>query len=120
MNLSPGWIPFLGNHQIAATHWSEVGAVNASDAVLLEWARANGHIVLTHDLDFAALIAAAGTAGPSVVQVRAQDVLPEAIGPDVVRVLTDLSAELERGAIVSLDEAAARVRILPIGPGHRS
>jgi hypothetical protein len=40
--------------------------------------------------------------------------LPEAIGEDVVRVLVDHAPAIEAGAIVTLDELGARVRVLPI------
>jgi predicted nuclease of predicted toxin-antitoxin system len=43
----------------------------------MAWARENGHVVLTHDLDFGTLLALTRANGPSVVQVRAQDVLPQ-------------------------------------------
>lgn len=52
--------------------------------------------------------------GPSVLQVRTHDVLPEAIGALVLSVLTEHADVLEQGALVSVDEASARVRILPI------
>lgn len=42
----------------------------------MAWARANDRIVFTHDLDFGRLLALAGRVGPSVMQVRTQDVLP--------------------------------------------
>ena len=80
------------------------------------WAREHGHVLFTHDLDFSALLAMTQAAGPSVLQVRTQDVLPEAIGDHVVQVLHTHGAALERGAVVTIDETTARVRILPIGP----
>ncbi len=38
-------------------------------------------VVLTHDLDFGAMLAATGARGPSVVAVRIQDVRPQSISP---------------------------------------
>ena len=52
-----------------------------------------------------------------MIQVRTQDVLPEAIGGDVVRVLRTYARELEDGAIISIDKIRSRVRILPIRRG---
>jgi hypothetical protein len=40
--------------------------------------------------------------------------MPEAIGRDVVRVLRLRSADLEEGAVVSIDKVTSRVRVLPI------
>jgi len=42
----------------------------------MAWARANGHVVFTHDLDFGTTLALTHAAGPSVIQVRGQNVLP--------------------------------------------
>ena len=39
-----------------------------------------------------------------MIQVRTQDVLPDAVGSDVVRVLRTHAAALEQGAIVSVDK----------------
>jgi len=50
--------------------------------------------------------------------LRARDLLPDAIGEIVIRVLVDQQAALESGAIVTIDEAAARVRILPVRAGR--
>jgi len=46
--------------------------------------------------------------------VRAQNVLPDAIGDLVVRVLTEQAAALESGALVTVEPYAARVRVLPV------
>ena len=75
---------------------------------------ANDHVLFTHDLGFSPLLAAGGQHGPSVIQVRNQDVMPEAIGADVVRVLSEHENDLQGGAIITVDEMTSRLRILPI------
>ena len=117
MNLSPLWVDFLKGHGVEAVHWSTIGDPRAPDTVIMAWARERGWVVFTHDLDFSALLATTGAAGPSVIQVRGQDVLPSALGDDVARVLREHSDALERGAIVTVDLVKARIRILPIGRG---
>jgi predicted nuclease of predicted toxin-antitoxin system len=117
MNLSPSWVGFLQQEGFEAAHWSAVGDIRAPDATIMSWARENGFIVFTHDLDFSALLAATQATGPSVVQLRTQDLLPEAIGHDIVRVLRLRATDLERGAIISIDKLASRVRVLPIRRG---
>jgi predicted nuclease of predicted toxin-antitoxin system len=117
MNLSPGWVRFLRDNGIEAVHWSTVGDPRASDAVIMAWAGDNGWIVFTHDLAFSALLAATEAAGPSAVQLRTQDITPQAVGPDVLRVLQQHGQALADGAIVTLDRATARVRVLPVRRG---
>lgn len=114
MNLTPAWVEFLAANGLEAQHWSAVGSPRASDDAVMSWARANGHVVLTHDLDFGALLALAGLIGPSVVLLRAQDVMPDAIGVRVLAVLRAHAKEIEQGALVVLDDTNARVRVLPV------
>ena len=52
--------------------------------------------------------------GPSVLQVRCLNVLPEAIGTLVILLLKTYGAAIERGALVVADERRERVRILPL------
>lgn len=114
MNLSPSWIPFLESAGVAAVHWSTIGDPRAQDRELMDWARSNGCVVFTNDLDFSALLAITRGAGPSVLQIRTQDLLPEAIGVTVVRVLTEHRAALLDGAILTVDDRGSRVRVLPL------
>jgi predicted nuclease of predicted toxin-antitoxin system len=114
VNLPPKWVELLATRGIEAVHWSQVGDLRATDSTIMKWARDGGYVVLTSDLDFSAMLATSGAAGPSVLQVRTQDVFPESLGAQVVRVLLEQSDALESGAIVTIDEIAARVRILPI------
>src|SRR4051812_41968496 len=110
MNLSPTWIDFLGERGIEAVHWTTVGSPRARDEELLRYALDNGFVVFTHDLDFGTLLALTRAVGPSVIQVRAQDVLPGAIGALVARALDLHRDALEAGALVTIDPATARVR----------
>lgn len=114
MNLSPDWIPALANHGIAAVHWSTVGDPRAEDVVIMDWARGNGYVVFTHDLDFGATLALTQAEGPSVIQVRTQDVTPQHLGPAVINVLESHKSLLDTGCLIVLDEGRSRVRILPL------
>ena len=74
MNLSPDWVDVLQRLGWTTIHWCNVGSPSATDREIMDWARANGHIVFTHDLDFGILLAHSKDGGPSVIQVRTQDV----------------------------------------------
>lgn len=116
MNLSPRWVGVLADGGIGAAHWSTLGAKNAPDVEIMIYAEANGYVVLTHDLDFSAILAATGGEGPSVVQIRADDVSPDAIGKQVIVALRQMAAELEQGALLTVDANRTRLRILPLHP----
>ena len=105
---------FFADHGLDAIHWSTIGRLNAPDFEILEWARQHNHVVLTHDLDFSVLLSLTREAGPSVIQVRTQDVTPEAIGSSVLVAARDQEEALTQGAIVSIQLHASRVRVLPI------
>ncbi len=116
MNLSPRWIGLLEGAGIEAVHWSSVGASNAPDALIMAYASANGSIVLTHDLDFGTILAATHGEKPSVVQIRAEDVSPDVIGTQVIRALRQMAADLEEGALITVDPNRTRLRVLPLHP----
>lgn len=80
----------------------------------MECARNNEYIVFTHDLDFGMILALTQAESPSVIQVRAQDVLPSHLANMVIAVLKQNEVMLEQGALIVLDESRARVRILPL------
>jgi hypothetical protein len=63
MNLSPAWAETLKSAGFEADHWSTLGDIRAADSTILSWARSNGYVLLTHDLDFGAILAAARSAG---------------------------------------------------------
>jgi predicted nuclease of predicted toxin-antitoxin system len=113
MNLSPKWVEELKQGGWDAVHWSAMSDSCATDSTIMEWARTNGYVVFTHDLDFGALLATTRVQGPSVIQVRTQDVMPQSIGNRMVQILRQHQPVLEKGALVTVDETKSRVRILP-------
>ena len=120
MNLPPRWVPVLKDEGWDAVHWSSIGAPGAADAEILRYAKKGGYAVLTHDLDFGAILAATGGNAPSVIQVRTQDVFPEAIGPLVCAAVRQFKGEIENGVLISVDENRSRARLLPLWIGVRS
>ena len=114
MNLSPGWVATFEENELEAVHWSQIGSPKASDREILTWARENGFVVFTHDLDFGHLLALTHSAGPSVIQVRSEDVLPETIGPVVLLALSQQAEMLRSGVLLVIDPTGFRVRLLPI------
>ena len=79
MNLSPRWVDRLASHGFEAVHWSTIGAATAPDHEILAWAHQHGSVLVTNDLDFSAILAAGVAEGPSVVQIRTQDLLSDAV-----------------------------------------
>lgn len=114
MNLSPRWVEALRRHGYSAVHWSTVGDGRAPDSEILGWARDNGHVVFTNDLDFGAILAATRAGTPSVIQIRTQDLVPSACEALLVSALRQHADVLEQGALVTVDEKRSRSRVLPL------
>jgi len=114
MNLSPDWVEELQSRGWQAVHWSTLGALDATDRTIMDWARQHDCVVFTHDLDFGAVLAVTRAAGPSVIQVRTQDVMPKHLGPLLASILSQHESVLEKGALLIVDESKARVRLLPL------
>ncbi len=82
--------------------------------LILESARLDERIVVTADTDFATLLALSGAGMPSVVQVRSPSLMAADLPAVVVANILEHEAALARGAVVTIDRIAARVRLLPI------
>ncbi len=116
MNLSPRWVGTLTNAGFEAAHWSMLGAKNAPDSEIMIYAKENNYVVLTHDLDFSAILAATHGEKPSVVQIRSDDVNPDVIGQQTIIALRQMESELAEGALLTIDQSRTRLRVLPLRP----
>lgn len=113
MNLRPAWVTFLGAHGIKAAHWSSVGPADAPDTGIVAFAKTNDYVILTNDLDFAAILATTRGEKPSAIIMRS-DTRPDKIGEKVVAALRVANADLERGALIIVEPHRSRVRLLPL------
>jgi predicted nuclease of predicted toxin-antitoxin system len=114
MNLSPRWVGLLTGAGMQAVHWSAIGRRNAPDTEVMAYATANDYVVLTHDLDFSAILAATHGEEPSVVQIRADDVSPDVIGLQIIAALRQMEFDLDEGALLTVDPNRTRLRLLPL------
>jgi predicted nuclease of predicted toxin-antitoxin system len=114
MNLSPEWGEVFGRMGWESKHWVDVGAPTAPDSEIMEWARSYGYLVFTHDLDFGALLAATRAVGPSVVQMRCEDIRPSTMSDAVIAALRAHEIDLDTGALMTIDPRRLRITLLPL------
>lgn len=114
-NFGLNWKPIFHGRGWAAVAWVEVGQRSAEDEVIMDWARANDHIVVTKDLDFGRMLYLTQAEKPSVVLVRAIDPQPESIARDLTWAIERTQFMLELGALLVFDDHKHRVRVLPLG-----
>ena len=114
MGISTRTIAWLHEQGHDAVHVREQGLQRASDETIMAKAYAERRIVLTMDLDFGYLLAVSGEQRPSVILFRLSDERAEVVNEHLAAVIAQCANDLEAGAIVSVSEAAIRVRRLPI------
>lgn len=114
MNMPPALCAILQAEGWVAIHWSSIGDPRAPDESIMKYAQENGFSVLTHDLDFSAILASSRAHGPSVVQVRTQDILSGPFQTTLVGALRQFVTVLDAGAIVVVDDTRSKARILPL------
>ena len=114
MNLSRDWIATFASEGWKAVHWSDIGDPRAKDSAILDWAVANGHLVFSHDLDFSTELALSRATAPSLVQLRSYQTLPARLAGAVVSAIKRFEAELQAGALVTINPGGNRARLLPL------
>jgi predicted nuclease of predicted toxin-antitoxin system len=113
MNLAPDWAQFLSDAGFEAIHWSTLGQATASDTEIMTYASTHGYVILTHDLDFGIILALTHREKPSIVQIRSEDLYPSVIGKLILSALVLGRADLESGALITVDSKRTRLRLLP-------
>lgn len=114
MGISRDLAPVLSSLGFPCIHLHDENLDRLPDPLILEKARAENRVLITHDLDFAELAAASGERLPSVVLFRLRNMRPESVLLHLQRTLSQCGPALEAGAFVSVTESLIRVRTLPI------
>ena len=114
MGLARSTAVYLRNQGYDAIHLREQGWQRWPDEKIVEKARAEARVIITHDLDFGRLIALTQYRLPSVITLRLDNMKATNVNHFLTEVLSQFAPDLETGALVSINERAIRVRTLPI------
>ena len=78
------------------------------------YAKVHDFTVLTNDLDFGFILAITQGKKPSVIQMRTGALGHNRIGDIIMSAIKLLSVEIEKGALVTIDQHKIRVTLLPL------
>ena len=115
MNISPKTVKALQQRGWDTVRASEYLPANARDLEILNFARCEGRVVVTQDLDFSALLALGGYDRPSLITLRLSASDPDTVTRRLLEVLPVIEQMLLReGCAVTVEDVSVRVRRLPI------
>ncbi|HWL93056.1 MAG TPA: DUF5615 family PIN-like protein [Phycisphaerae bacterium] len=86
----------------------------ATDAEIIRFAASEARVVLCFDMGMAEIVALSGEKLPSVIAFRLARRRSPQLNRRLDQFLPEIQAELERGALVTVEGARVRVRPLPV------
>ncbi|ACA98636.1 MULTISPECIES: DUF5615 family PIN-like protein [Cyanophyceae] len=104
----------LSEAGIDTIHVAEIGLSAADDTDILQRAKDDERVVVTLDADFHALLALSEAASPSVIRIRIERLRAQALTNLLLKVLGEVTEDLEQGAIVTVETSRVRMRRLPL------
>lgn len=102
-----------------AVHIADVRSHEAADNELLVIAIKERRVIVAHDQDFLTWLALTDASAPSVIRFKMQGLKALKTAEIVKGIAATCRVELEAGAIVTVDWAGIRLRLLPLS-GTRS
>jgi predicted nuclease of predicted toxin-antitoxin system len=99
-------------------HLSEAGLERLPDDEIFAKAAAEKRVMITFDLDFADIVAAAGSSLPSVVLLPMRNARVANVSAKIIQLLPDLAPQLASGAVAVVEDTRTRVRRLPLTRGR--
>jgi predicted nuclease of predicted toxin-antitoxin system len=106
------WLQAQGHE---ATHLRDEGLHRLENGEIVTKAFREPRVILTWDLDFTEILALSGRHQVSAVIFRLVNTRSAHVIERLARVLQEAAQDLEDGAIISVEEARHRVRLLPLG-----
>ena len=116
MPISPRTVEFLKDLGHEVTHAAELSMALSPDEDIVEFAKSEGLVILTEDLDFAAILAVTRAIEPGVIILRVGNWTREQTEQRLEQALHELNDETLYNSIVMIERNRIRVRRLPILP----
>jgi len=114
MPLSPVLAEWLQREGHEAVHAAHIGLGQAPDKEIIAQARKDSRIIVTADLDYARLLALAGSSGPGIILLRGGNYSDKEMLGLMKRALMTISSDRLLDSIVVVDKKSVRRRRLPI------
>jgi predicted nuclease of predicted toxin-antitoxin system len=114
LNVAPRTVLALRQQGFDIVRLDEVKLAHATDEAIVAYARAHGHVVVTQDLDFSAIVALSGLSAPSVLSLRLGSAQADVVTERLRAILPGIQSDLATGAIVTVNDRMIRTRSLPI------
>jgi predicted nuclease of predicted toxin-antitoxin system len=100
-------------------HAGDIGLSYAEDWEIIEEARRQGEIILTHDLDYGRLLAFTRQSSPSIIIFRIRRSQPDQTFQKLIDILPQVEEYLRIGLIVIVEDQIIRIRKLPFDEPRR-
>lgn len=117
MPVSPQTVSLLKTLDHDAVHAFDLGLAEAEDEEIAAFAKQEGRVVLTMDLDFGTLLARSGDVEPGVIILRLNHATPAKVNRLLANLLSTVPSSEIEGSIVIVEEHKVRIRQLPVGKG---
>ena len=114
MPLSPFLAEWLQREGHEAVHAAHIGLGQAPDKEIIAQARKESRIIVTADLDYARLLALAGSSSPGIILFRGGNYSDKEMLELIKRALMTISSDQLLDSIVVIDKKSIRRRRLPI------
>ncbi|MCL2199810.1 MAG: DUF5615 family PIN-like protein [Defluviitaleaceae bacterium] len=114
MNIPLKYVDLLRDKGVECARWSDIGSANAADPEIMSYARNNDFIVMTCDLDFSTILSVTHELKPSIVQIRGAILNASTYVDVIVSALLQYEKNLKKGAILTISDKRARLRLLPV------
>jgi predicted nuclease of predicted toxin-antitoxin system len=118
MPVSAILIDILNSYGHEGIHAYDIGYARSADSKLLDFARREGRIIITSDLDFSRLLALSEAQGPGLILFRGGNYSDLETCDLLKRVLNEAPPETLENSICVVDKKRIRITGLPLSRHH--
>jgi len=88
MNVPRNLVTLLKAYNHSSRHVGDISMARAEDNAIIEEAKKNKEIIITHDLDYGHLLALSGESAPSVIIIRIRNMQMEYVLEKILEALS--------------------------------